>query len=128
MTMSNADPHAVDPTAPPVAVSEFREVMAEAGAEGVVGPALRMFLDQIDPMSERLRDAFAADDTTGIAQAAHAFKSGALTVYARDLGAGLDRIEKLAKQGDLAACTTEREAVFSDVARVKAYLSTVLQP
>lgn len=113
---------------PPIDVEAFRASMERVGSASVVDVALRMFGQRINAMAEDLQDAVTASDGSRIADAAHVFKSSAYTVFARDLGRGLDQVEALARRGELDACEAAQAKVFAEVRRARTYLASRFAP
>ena len=90
-----------DPTPDgPVDLEHFRRTMREAGAEEAVDSILDTFLDTAPERLAALGAAVERDEAAGIAAAAHAFKSAAGSIGARELASLLGDAERAARAGD----------------------------
>ncbi len=84
----------------PVDLEQFRRTMREAGAEEAVDSILDTFLDTAPERLAVLGAAVERDETAGIAAAAHAFKSAAGSIGAKELATLLGDAERAARAGD----------------------------
>lgn len=84
----------------PVDLEQFRRTMREAGAEEAVDSILETFLDTAPERLAVLGAAVERDETAGIAAAAHAFKSAAGSIGAKELATLLGDAERAARAGD----------------------------
>ena len=82
---------------PAVDVEGFRREMREAGAEEAVEAILVTFQDTAPGRLRDLEAAVAAKDAGAIRRAAHAYKSAAVTIGARDLARVLGAMEDAAR-------------------------------
>jgi PAS domain S-box-containing protein len=88
----------------------FRAMMRESGAVDAVDGILDTFLRDTEGRLAALARALAAGDADAVAQAAHAFKSAAGSIYARGLATLLQQVEAAARRGavDEAGAAFER--------------------
>jgi two-component system, sensor histidine kinase and response regulator len=84
----------------PVDLEQFRRTMREAGAEEAVDSILDTFLETAPERLAVLGAAVERDETAGIAAAAHAFKSAAGSIGAKELATLLGDAERAARAGD----------------------------
>ena len=102
-------PAAVD--APAVDLEGFRRSMQEAGAEQAVDGIVATFVETVPQRLEALVTAAQDGAAEPIQRAAHAFKSAAATIGARDLAALLQEMETAGHDGDVAAARARLEGV-----------------
>jgi len=88
---------------PPLDLEGLEEMMREAGAEEVIPRMLTVFGEDAPGRMAAIEEAAHGGDPTLIRQAAHAYKSGALTIRAVELGSLLGQMETAARDGDVAA-------------------------
>ncbi len=108
---------------PPVDLAGFRETMREAGAEDAVPGILGTFVQSAPGRFDNLRVALAGGDAAAIARAAHAFKSAAAAIGAKELAAVLEEIEEEAKSGAVTTAQALRHAVERAHEAAIAYLA-----
>src|SRR5207237_2358917 len=89
------------PAPPPVDVAAFRRTMEEAGAAEAVDGILATFVETLPQRLDALAAATAGDTAEPIERAAHAVKSAAATIGARQLAALLEQTEDAAHGGDV---------------------------
>jgi len=92
------------PLAPPedpvhLDLAELTDQLREAGAEDALPGILDAFSRTVPERLAALTEALAGGDAQSVSRAAHAFKSGAVTVRARALSALLQRVELDGKDG-----------------------------
>ncbi len=73
----------------------------EPGQSAVVDEVIGIFLDESPRLLASLKAAFAAENAAEIGKVAHAFKSAAFNVGAKQLGELCRKVERLGKAGDL---------------------------
>jgi CheY-like chemotaxis protein len=112
----------------PVDLAGFREAMREAGAEDAVPGILGTFVRSAPGRFDNLRVALAGGDPAAIAQAAHAFKSAAAAIGAKELAAVLEEIEEEAKSGAVTTAQALRHAVERAHEAAIAYLAEAGAP
>jgi CheY-like chemotaxis protein len=108
--------------AEPVDLADLRRTMQEAGAESAVDKMLEVFLRDAPGRIAALKKAVQRRDEEEIRQAAHAYKSAAGTIRARQLHALLQEMEEAARGGDVPTARTLLEPVREMHAAVVAYL------
>ncbi len=86
---------------PPLDLDQFRRTMREAGVEDVVDSMLQVFAGDAPQRLDALTAAVQAGEAKPIERAAHAFKSAAGTITARQLAEALKAVELAAKAGDV---------------------------
>lgn len=106
----------------PVDIEAFRAEMREAGIEEVVPLTLDTYRDEATENSERLEAAMAGSDTAGIAKAAHAMKSAAGVIKARELAGLLQRLESAGHDDDLSKARALIDPVRLQAGQVLGYL------
>ncbi len=106
----------------PVDLDGFRREMREAGVEEAVDAILDTFIQTADERIAALTAALGAGDPQGIKRAAHAFKSSAGTIGAKELAALLQQIETAAEKGDVAQARGLGDRFANDSAAVTAYV------
>ena len=122
--------HGADGTEPPAAapapvdVAGFRRTMEEAGAAEAVDGILATFVETLPQRLEALTAATGGDSAEPIQRAAHAFKSAAATIGARELAALLDQIEGAAREGDVSRARDSMERVRREAQAALDYLQT----
>src|SRR6059036_543300 len=90
----------------------FRAAMREAGAEEAVAGILRAFVESASPRLDAIAAAARAGDAAALGAAAHAFRSAAATIGARQLAALLDEVGAESRSGRVTnAATLERVQV-----------------
>ncbi len=104
-------PEPAGAAAPAVDLEGFRRAMQEAGAEQAVDGIVATFVETVPQRLEALVMATAGEAAEPIQRAAHAFKSAAATIGARDLAALLQEMETAGRDGDLAAARARLERV-----------------
>jgi CheY-like chemotaxis protein len=112
------------PSLPPIDLAAFRRTMRDAGAEASVDGILAAFIEAVPGQVEALVAAARGTDPEPIAFAAHAFKSAAVTIGARSLGALLQDVEAAARGGDVARARAALTDVEGEAKAVLEYLMT----
>jgi len=107
---------------PPVDLDGFRREMREAGVEEAVDAILDTFVQTADERIGALTVAFATGEASAIKRAAHAFKSSAGTIGAKQLAAVLQEIESLAGAGDVSQAQALAARFAEQSAAVTAYV------
>jgi two-component system sensor histidine kinase/response regulator len=120
-----AEPAPVAP--PPVDVDAFRRTMEEAGAAEAVDGILATFVQTLPQRLDALTAATGGETAEPIQRAAHAFKSAAATIGARDLAALLEQIESAARDGDVSRAREAMEPVRREAQAALAYLQTTVK-
>ena len=92
-----------EPPRPPFDLAGLEEMMREAGAEEVIPRMLTVFGEDAPGRMTAIEEAADGGDPGAIRQAAHAYKSAALTIRAGLLGSLLGEMETAAREGDVAA-------------------------
>lgn len=110
------------PARQPVDIEAFRAEMREAGIEEVVPITLDTYRDEAAENNERLEAAMAGSDTAAIAKAAHAMKSAAGVIKARELAGLLQRLESAGHEGDLSTAQALIDPVRLQAGQVLGFL------
>ncbi|HEY6807611.1 MAG TPA: response regulator [Gemmatimonadales bacterium] len=112
-------------------LDDLTGALREAGAEDALAGILDAFSRTVPQRIAALSDALAAGDPQEVSRAAHAFKSGAVTVRARALSALLQRVELDGQDGrvnDARArepeIRAEADVVVRELRRVRAEAKT----
>jgi len=92
----------VSAQAPPIDVEQFRAAMRASGIEEIVIPMLELFAQEAPKGMDALEAAMAAGDLEAVNRAAHALKSSAGNVRARELAGLLQELESAARAKDAA--------------------------
>jgi two-component system, sensor histidine kinase and response regulator len=106
----------------PVDLEQFRRTMREAGAEEAVDSILDTFLETAPERLAVLGAAVERDETAGIAAAAHAFKSAAGSIGAKELATLLGDAERAARAGDGAGARGLYERIEREAGAVVEYV------
>ena len=118
-----------DAVLPPVDLEEFRSVMREAGIESVVGITLQTYVSEAPRLVEALLLAGEGDEGdvddggAALAAAAHAYKSSAGNIRAKQLHALLGQLEMQARTGGRRSALPLLERVQQVHEEVMSYLS-----
>jgi len=120
---AKADDGTTATAGPPVDLAGFRETMREAGAEDAVPGILGTFVQSAPARFDNLRVALAGGDAAAIARAAHAFKSAAAAIGAKELAAVLEEVEEEAKSGAVTTAQALRHVVERAHEAAIAYLA-----
>jgi CheY-like chemotaxis protein/nitrogen-specific signal transduction histidine kinase len=88
------------------------------GDEGLLRELVELFLDDGPRVLQELRDALAAGDAARVRRAAHTLKSSAGTFGAADAGAAAERLEILARTGDLSGAPAAAAALEEQLGRL----------
>jgi HPt (histidine-containing phosphotransfer) domain-containing protein len=86
---------------PPIDIDDFRASMRAAGIEEIVGPMLALFAQEAPKGMATLTATVEAGDVDGIRRAAHALKSSAGNIRAKELADLLQALEAAAQAGSL---------------------------
>lgn len=111
---------------PPVDLEEFRSVMREAGIESVVGITLQTYVSEAPSLVDGLVEAGndeADESGVALATAAHAYKSSAGNIRAKELHALLGQLEAQARTGGRRSALPLLERVKQVHEEVMSYLS-----
>ncbi len=111
----------------PVDLDAFRREMRAAGVEEAVDAILDTFVQSAGERIAALSAALASGEATAITHAAHAFKSSAGTIGAKNLAALLQQVEALAEAGDVAQARALAERFAKESAAVTAYVQRARQ-
>jgi two-component system, sensor histidine kinase and response regulator len=106
----------------PVDLEHFRRTMREAGAEDAVDSILDTFLETAPERLAVLGAAVERDETAGIAAAAHAFKSAAGSIGAKELASLLGDAERAARAGDGAGARDLYDRIEREAGAVVEYV------
>jgi CheY-like chemotaxis protein len=106
----------------PVDLEHFRRTMREAGAEDAVDSILDTFLETAPERLAVLGAAMGRDETAGIAAAAHAFKSAAGSIGAKELASLLGDAERAARAGDGAGARGMYDSIEREAGAVVEYV------
>jgi CheY-like chemotaxis protein len=117
-----AEPLVAAPSAP-VDVGWFRTMMRQAGAEDAVDSILRTFLADAPHRCARVLAAMERGRADEIRSTAHAFKSAAGAIGARELAAILLAIEVAARDGDVDEARTHCPRVVVETDKVLRHLT-----
>ena len=74
----------------------------DVGGAASLARIIRLFLDQLDPQAEQIRQAASAGEHETVARTAHRMKSSSATLGATTLAEVLELIESAANDGDAA--------------------------
>jgi HPt (histidine-containing phosphotransfer) domain-containing protein len=85
---------------PPIDISHFRREMAEAELEDIVDELVEAFLEDAPGRMVAIETAVGSARTDDIRFAAHAYKSGAASMYAKRLADLLCQLESAGSEGD----------------------------
>ncbi|MGH7567695.1 MAG: response regulator [Gemmatimonadales bacterium] len=126
---ASPSPPARDPpapaAAPPVDLDGFRRDMRDAGAEAAVDSILDTFLSGAADRLAAVTGAIDAGDGTAIERQAHAYKSAAATIGAKELAAVLQQLEAAGKARDVPQARGLRDRLVRDSDAVTDYLRAV---
>jgi PAS domain S-box-containing protein len=120
--LSDSEPVSGPPPAAPVDLEGLREMMREAGAEDAVESMLKVYQEDAPGRMKAIEGAVSAKEGEEIRQAAHAYKSAAGTIMARELAELLQALEDAGEADDAEAVTElmpklrhEHQAVLAQV-------------
>jgi HPt (histidine-containing phosphotransfer) domain-containing protein len=103
-------------------LDELAEQLREAGAGDALPGILDAFARTVPERLAALTEALATGDPQRVSRAAHAFKSGAVTVRARALSALLQRVELDGKDGRIDDARAREPAIRAEADVVMAEL------
>jgi HPt (histidine-containing phosphotransfer) domain-containing protein len=86
---------------PPVDLEEFRSSMRAAGIEDIVDPMLALFMQEAPKGMATLVATVGSRDLEGARRAAHALKSSAGNIRAKELADLLQQLETAAQEGSM---------------------------
>lgn len=109
---------------PPVDLEGFRQNLREAGVEEAIDSIIGVFVNDAPSRMESLEAAVAGGDASEIDQAAHAFKSAALTVHAHRLGQTLKELEFAGKDGNVELATDLIDRARADYQAALSHIKT----
>jgi two-component system sensor histidine kinase/response regulator len=114
------------PPSPSIDVEGFRRNMREAGAEDAVNGILDLFMQNLPERVAALTGAVSTADATGIAKAAHAFRSPSAAIGALGLAGLLQEIELAGNEGAMDRAATAFVLLGPEVDAVLKELRTQL--
>jgi HPt (histidine-containing phosphotransfer) domain-containing protein len=88
------------PVLDPAVLDTLRK-LTPPGEPDVLGEVLKLFLDEVPPRIERLRNAWAAGNIQEVHRAAHSLKGSAGNIGARRLHAVCSKLDEIGKSQDL---------------------------
>jgi two-component system sensor histidine kinase/response regulator len=111
----------------PVNLAEFQRVMREAGIEETADRILDVFAEDAPGRMSDLQQAVAQERPEEIRMAAHAYKSAAATIRAKNLAELLNQIERAGSSGDVRQARELIDQVRSESDSVLAFLAVPTQ-
>ncbi len=115
-----------DESAPPVDLVAFRRSLRAAGAEDAADVILGIFVRDGPGRATAVSEAVESGDAKAIARAAHAFRSGAGTIGARELTSLLAQLEAVGDSGNLAEAEALAGRIATESDRVLGYVRAEL--
>jgi HPt (histidine-containing phosphotransfer) domain-containing protein len=108
------------------AVIETLRKLTPPGEPDVLEEILRMFLTEVPPRLDRLRNAWAAGNIEGVRRAAHSLKGSAGNIGANRLYAVCRQLDDQGKTGDLSAATELIDALGVEFGKVEAEIHRLI--
>jgi HPt (histidine-containing phosphotransfer) domain-containing protein len=99
---------------------EVLRPLTPPGEPDILTEVLRMFLSEVPPRLERLRNAWAAGNIEEVHRSAHSLKGSAGNIGARAFFAVCSQLDEKGKAGDLAGAAPLVDAVGAEFGRVEA--------
>jgi two-component system sensor histidine kinase/response regulator len=107
-------------------VIETLRQLTPPGEPDVLAEVLQMFLDEVPPRIDRVRNAYASGNIQEVHRSAHSLKGSAGNVGAHALHAVCKQLDELGRSGDLAAAGPLVDALGTEFAKVEAEIRRVL--
>ena len=107
-------------------VSGLRQ-LTPPGEPDVLAEVLNLFLVEVPPRMDRLRNAWAAGNIEEVRRAAHSLKGSAGTIGARRLYEVCRQLDTRAKSDDLAGLATLVDALGVEFGKVEAEIRRLLE-
>ena len=99
----------------------------DLGGAAALARIVQLFLEQLDPQTEQIRDAAAAGELETVARTAHRMKSSSVTLGATTLAEVLERLETAASAADATASEELIEALGDAVANARSAFEGVVE-
>ncbi len=116
-----ADADVLDPS-----VLEVLRQLTPPGEPDVLAEVLRMFLSEVPPRMDRLRNAWAAGNIEEVHRAAHSLKGSAGNIGARAFFAVCSQLDERGKTGDLAGVAPLIDALAAEFGRVETAINRLI--
>jgi HPt (histidine-containing phosphotransfer) domain-containing protein len=100
-------------------VIETLRQLTPPGEPDVLTEVLQMFLSEVPPRLERLRNAWAAGDIQGVYRAAHSLKGSAGNIGAQRLYDVAAQLDELGRAGDAAGIAPLMDALRTEFDKVE---------
>jgi CheY-like chemotaxis protein/HPt (histidine-containing phosphotransfer) domain-containing protein len=99
----------------------------DVGGAASLARIIRLFLEQLDPQADAIREAASAGEHDMVARTAHRMKSSSATLGATRLAEVLEQIETAATEADAAACDQHSAALVGTLESARAGFEGVME-
>lgn len=114
------------PVLDPAVLSTLRQLTAP-GEPDVLAEVLKLFLDEVPPRIERLRNAWATSNIQEVHRVAHSLKGSAGNIGARTMSEVCGQLEAGGKSGNVQGLGTLVDALGVEFGKVEAEINRLIR-
>jgi len=114
------------PVLDPAVISGLR-MLTPPGEPDVLAEVLQLFLNEVPPRIDRLRNAWTSGNIEEMHRAAHSLKGSAGNIGAKRLYDVCSRLDALGKAGDLATVATLVDALGEEFVKVESEIKRLIE-